>query len=735
MMLRRAFRAALCIAGCVFATGDAAAQVRGRVIDAATNEPVGGSLVWLAGRTIHMTRTAADGTYEFATLTPGSYCIRVDTPGYEGARVCVSVSAGASLSVDLPLTMRPVVIEPIVVQGRRSADRRSAAESDSAQVTPLSQRLNILGAQSAHRAAAQLGDLARMGDSDHGGGRRPHALYMWGSSAERGRVLLDGASLSAPLHLGALLPPVDPQVVASADVHTGGISPRYDGGTAYIMNITTRRAADRQRTWGELDLLAGRIGAETPINGKGRMLVSGRRVNDEIIDGLMGSRFGYGYRDALARADLDIGAAGGVHLTAFATDEAVGIPRDLNDDRAAWENRAATLMWRNGSAENERSLTLSASRGVADLPLLSALGGHHAASLERFGALVERHWSHGAVHWDAGAEIEHHVFRRRSSATHDPVTGEPGRVACTPALPCSTARTTLGSAFASALFSPARSVSLSIGTRTMYDGATSNVHLLPRVSLTIVPDTRHSISLAAGRFSQPYVRPDPEHSGLAGDVPGTVSIASAAHVEIGVARRTERLQLRGHAYLRRHARVEPTGAPHTVPGADLSAEYALPIGTLALAYSVSGVPTGIDTLAQDRIQHLASVALHARHGRWLATMNAAYGAGLPITSIVLDRVIDAEIVIDLGAPPQPVSERAGAASSPDYLRIDTWVGAEWRIGRGERGLMLLPYVRIINALGQRESLFYFQDSPDLARPPRALARVPAVPVIGVRWHF
>jgi hypothetical protein len=733
MNLYRTLVVALLLAG-TLAPADAAAQVRGRVIDAVTDEPVGGSIVWLAGRTIHMTRTAADGAYEFTALAPGSYCIRVDTPGYDAARVCVSVSAGASLIVDLPLTMRPLVIEPIIVQGRRGADARAGADPDSAEVTPLAQRLAVLGAQSTHRAAAQLGDMARMGDADPGGGRRPHALYMWGSSAERGRVLLDGASLSAPLHLGALLPPVDPQVIESADLHTGGISPRFDGGTAYIMNITTRRAADRRRTWGELDLLAGRIGAETPINGRGSVLLSGRRVNDEIIDGLAGSRFGYGYRDALARADLDVGAHGTLHLTAFATDEAVTIPRDLDDDRAAWENRAATLTWRSATDDDEHSVALSASRGMADLPLLSALGGHHAATLDRFGIIAERRWRSGVVHWDAGAELEHHAFRRRSSATHDPVSNEPGHVACTPALPCSDARTTLASAFASALLSPIRSVSLSVGARAMVDGD-RDLHLLPRVSVTIVPDPRHSISFAAGRFSQPYVRPDPGSSGGAGDIPVIVDIARATHVELAVTRRSGPVQLRGNAYVRRHARVAPIGEPHTVPGADFSAEYALPGATLAFAYSISGVQGGNDLTDHTRAQHLASIALHARHGRWRGTTNAAYGAGLPLTSIVLDRATDTEVLLQPGTPARPVSDVGAAPDNPDYLRLDTWIGAEWRLGRGERAVTLLPYVRIINALGQRESLFYFQDSSDVTRPPRALARIPAVPVIGVRWYF
>jgi hypothetical protein len=700
---------------------DVPATVRGRVTDLESQRPLAGAPVFLSGRTALVVRTAEDGSYAMPELPHGAYCIRVETPGYDAARVCITLSAGAAITIDLPLTPRPVAMDPLIVETRRSTSAGARTDNDDAHAVPLSQRLAGLGARSAHGAAAMLDGLTHGAQTDPSGGRRPHALYMWGSSAERGRVLLDGASLSAPLHLGALLPPVDPQVIESADVHTAGVSPRYDGGTAYVMNFTTRPAADRQRTWGELDLLAGRIGAETPIHGRGRVLASARRVNDEIIGRLAPARFGYDYRDALVRADLDLGETSGVHVTAFTTDEAVHIPRDLAEDRAAWENRAATLSWRSGDAS---LVTLSASRGVADLPLLSALGGHLQATLDRFGVLAERRWSTGGVQWETGAEIERHAFRRRASATHDPSTGEPGNVSCTFDLPCTRATTTLASAFAEALFSPARGLTLSLGARSMYDTDARSLHLLPRVALSWLPDEQHSVTLSAGRFSQPFVRET-----AAAEVE-PVSIAHAAHVELEVARRTDRLLLRGSTYLRQHERIEPTGAAHTVPGADLSLEYALPPGMVSFAYSVSGPYRGN---GNGGIQHLASAGFHARHGRLMASTTAAYGSGLPLTSIVLDDIVR-ETFAAPGGPPENTGDTPRAAE-PDYLRLDSWLGAEWRIGRGERSMVILPYVRIINSLGQRESLFYFQDSDDVTRPPRALARVPAIPVIGVRWHF
>jgi hypothetical protein len=597
------------------------------------------------------------------------------------------------------------------------------------------QVVGLLGTHTSAMAGAQLGDLTHMPAADPSGGRRPNALYVWGSSVERGRVLLDGASLSAPLHLGALLPPLDPDVIAGASVHTGGISPRYDGGTSYIMDFTTRRPSDELRLWGELDLLASRIGAETPINGRGRAIVSARRVNDEIIDGLSASRFGYGYTDALARADVDLGADHAVHVTAVMTHENVDIPRDLGEDRASWINRAATLVWERDRAGDMRSATLAVSRGVADLPLLSAPGGHLEAGLDRYSGVVQRRWRAGPLGWDAGAEVEHLVFRRISRATEDPATGEQRPVQCTALLPCSHARATLASVFAELSFSPAHAVATSFGARTMYDLDSDRVHVLPRASVTFLPDERWALTLAGGRFSQAYVRETPlSPVEMRVDAPIDVDVAHATHLELGVARRSPGLAVHAGAYVRYHARVEPTTHTRTVPGADVSVELVTRPGTLSFAYSISG---GSSPSADDDIptQQLATAAFHTDRGRWTFDVTTAYGSGLPLTSIVLE----SPAVEEGGSQPlsalQPGATGDPARSGHAWLRVDARIGAEWQLGSGDRTIRIMPFARIVNALSQRDALFYFQDDDEIGQPPTALARIPAVPVIGLRWTF
>jgi len=700
------------------------AQVRGRITDASTGEPVAGALVRLSGPSVQLTSSASNGDYAFLRPVQGSYCIRADSPGYDPASVCIVLSGTSTMTVDLPLQPRPVLMTPITVTPVRASINPRAIPLDSMN----SPRVALLEARSRGLAGAQLSELTQSTLDNHVGGRNPHTLYVWGSSAERGRVLLDGATVNAPLHLGALMPPLDVDVIEAADVRTGGTSPRYDGGTTYIMDFATRAAARERRFWGEVDPLAARIGAESPINGHGRAIVSARRVNDEVIEGLVSPQFGYGYTDGLARIDLDVGGHS-VYLTGLATHETVRIPRDAGEDRASWDNRVATLGWRRDHGSDRRSAMLTMSRGVADLPLLSAVGGHLAAYLDRYSALAQRRWRVGDARWDAGVELEHLRFRRRSRADRDPVDQQLGPVECIPSLPCSHSNATLISAFAQWSLQPASGLSTTLGARTMFDARTQRVHILPRASLVVMPAPGYALTLAAGRFSQTFVREAAIAPGDAqSELPIVVDVAHATHIELGLARRSESLFLKAGAYVRFHERNQPARVARTVPGGDVLLEYTTGAGTLAAAYSISGNPLRAPD-APAGTQHLATAAYRHNVGRWQVDLTASYGSGLPLTSIVLEQPTETELAW------QPAGDVSRFdRSDRNYVRVDASLSGEWLLTPGGRDIRIVPYVRIINALSQRESLFYYRNN-DPAQPPRPLATLPAVPVLGVRWNF
>src|SRR5690606_11928441 len=161
------------------------------------------------------------------------------------------------------------------------------------------------------------------------GGGASHTLHVWGAASERGRVLIDGATVNAPLHLGAILPPVEPELLAHAELRTGGSPARYDGGTNYIVEYATRASEPRLRAWGEVGLLTSRVGVEAPLDGGGSVAAAFRRVNDEAVDAVIDGAFEYAYDDALLRTETRTGERTSFRALVLGTRETVRIPRDL----------------------------------------------------------------------------------------------------------------------------------------------------------------------------------------------------------------------------------------------------------------------------------------------------------------------------------------------------------------------------------------------------------------------
>ena len=722
---------ALVICAVLLAMAESAAgQIRGRITHAGTTEPVASAFVRLTGKAARLASSDASGWYVFAGLSEGDYCVLVDHPAYEPARACIRLGPSASLMLDLPLVLKPVVLAPMVVVGARDAIVRdstdSAPGSSLARINPL-----ILGTSAGRTLTTPL--LNAMGEDgrEMPGDARQHALYLWGTSSERGRVLLDGASVNAPLHLGTLLPPVDPEVLSSAAMRTGGISPRYDGGAAYIVEYTTRPAASRANTWGEIDLFTSRVGLETPLGERGRVLASGRRVNDESIDGWLSSNFGYSYDDLLARADVRVGSKSGLQLTTFATNENVRVPRDLGNDAAEWANRAGLLEWRSEQATEWRTATLSLSRGTADLPLLTAPGGHMRMGLARASGSARRLWSVGVGNIEAGGELEHLRFDRRARADQDPTTSLPGPVSCTDELPCTHSRTTLASIFGGVSFNKSARVAGTVGLRATYDLNTSRVHVLPRASVMLLPNARSAVTLSAGRFSQAQAQAAPTVPAGFGDrVP--LNLTHATHVELGFQRHTTRAFLNASAYVRRYDGGTFVDA-QTTPGGDVIAGYATQLGTISLTYTI-GQSLFNAALPNDReTQHLVAFNFAGRHRGIRLDLTGSYGTGVPITSIALEHVN--EVVPGprpLSTPPT-ASFAPGTATQSDF-RLDATLGTEIQFRRGDRIARLRPYVRIVNALSHRDALFYFQEG-NVSQPAQELARLPTTPTIGLRWEF
>ncbi|HVG45455.1 MAG TPA: carboxypeptidase-like regulatory domain-containing protein, partial [Longimicrobium sp.] len=110
----------------------AAQTVRGKVLDAATGEPVPQAEVTAAsteGRGAGRARTGADGTFTLEFRAPGTFRLRAERTGYRAATSQdLPVDVRETLEVELRISATAVAIDPLRVTARVSPPRRRSLE-------------------------------------------------------------------------------------------------------------------------------------------------------------------------------------------------------------------------------------------------------------------------------------------------------------------------------------------------------------------------------------------------------------------------------------------------------------------------------------------------------------------------------------------------------------------------------------------------------------------------------
>jgi hypothetical protein len=633
--------------------------------------------------------------------------------------------------------VRPIPVGRLVVPVTRDAPRHAPVGAEDSIIADVEARQH---AALRTAATAALNDIMQVDahepPTDPAGGNTPRSLQIWGADAERGRVLVDGAAVNAPLHLGAILPPVDPSMLAQTSLRTGGAPAQYDGGTTFIVDHRTRAPrADRLRGWGEASLLVSRLGVEMPIGQHGGLMFGARRVNDEAVDALIDQSFDYEYHDAIGRAALRTGTAGAIDATALVTRETISIPRDQGIDHAAWHNAAAALAWDPDTDATGIRARASISRGVVDLPLLSAPDGHMAASLDRLALTAAHDWSTRNIDVDAGIELEHLRLARHSEASSDPAAPElRGPVACTPSLPCADAAATTAAAFTDVHWNAAPRFAIDAGLRTAWDTHAGRVHVLPRLALTWIADEATTATLSAGRYSQVGVLESLEAPQPFVASRLLTSTRLATQVELALAHRADRFALEARAFVRSASTSDDHAArdPDVVPGAELA--WALVVGRNSLwgGYSLLARRT-IAPDSIDGLQHLVFMGVGTGTGPLHLGLSGIYGAGVPLTSIVLDRPSVMGFAPTISDAPTTSDTPTTPPEQGPYVRLDATLTGEWMASIAGRDVHIAPYAKLINAVSRRGALFYFREGGTAELQP--LSALPTMPVVGVRWTF
>jgi len=712
--------------------------VRGQVRSEGTGAPLRMAAVEVIGvRGLAVARTDSSGTYVLRNLPPGLHLLRATHIDHATHEVEVYVGESREVVLNFDLEMRPVRLPTITT---RAAPWRTPSDTIAAGVAGLGQASVRVLESTPGVAELGLAEIAREVP-----GHEPldpsDILYVRGGSSDLKLVLLDGAPVYAPFHLGGLINALDPDLMRSARLYLGGAPARYDGGLSYVMDLETRSGRSTEHASLGMDLLASHARLEGPIVDRVTYLAGGRAVHGLGARPFTGEGFPYLYGDAIGRLDIDLGRNGRITSTGFWNRESVVLDSlGGHTSEAVWGNAAGSVRYRGAVGGSNAEITVGVGAFSTELPV----GGPRPLMTDgysrrlRVGINLDR--PAGPTHVQYGFSFDRLRFEYRAWP-------RPRTVREDSLLLRANGAGTVAGTYVDATWQALPTLQLRGGLRTDIFSTDPTPRFAPRVSATLLLGERASVTLAAGSYRQ-YVRA-PENSLAASGariIPDSsapdLAIARASHVVLTLDQDLgEGIRLGIEGYYKDFKDVpSDRGDEAQASGVDLWLRRSGDRLSGWIGYSLGWTWSDEQRAGTGAFagRHLISAGLVGPLGNQGGfDLRIAYGAGLPYTAIPEPETpVFAASTRLLADASDPLSETPlSKPPNKPYIRIDFQVERTFIADVRGFAFQITPYFKVLNALDRRDALFYHFDRSEEDPETRPLAPLPLLPILGLQWTF
>jgi hypothetical protein len=619
------------------------------------------------------------------------------------------------------------------------------------------------------------------------------ALYIRGGSPDQSVVLVDGAPVFNPYHLGGIFSAIDPDAIATLELLPGGMPAGEADRASGVVKVWTRDGGrDRVRGHGAIGLVSSRLGFDGPLpTDGGTFLVSGRRTYFDLMTkaayglGLISTPFPYSFTDAHVKLTQDVGALGRLSVSGYINDERIHTPREVEpNSRTAWSwgTRAGSAAYRQPLGPSLMAdINLAATSFDGDFDVIELqqeladtlfLGRITMSDVVLGSSLT---W-YGARHrLRAGAQLDRYAFNYDfllgggRSRTGDPTGDDLGGEDLFSAIERDETLTTLA-AFVENEWTITDALKLRAGVRalTARDIGTA---LMPRVGARFTVNDRVAVTAAAGRYAQAIHSLRDEESILASVMPyellvsadADVGFTTAEDVVLGVEYGTVTTRLRVEGYTKRYPTLaipplapDPVTAPvfatefrhgsGTATGLELMAQHSRGGSTLLASYALTWASRELDGVRYTPRFHrrhlLDLTAAWAVFDGSLVTGRFAAGSGQPFTPAVsrigpywYDAAEGVYRPIDWGAG--VVLGEHNSERLPAYFRLDLGYRGHLERRMFGRAVTLEPYVQVLNVLGNRNVVTGSPQYDDFEGRGRIeyFPALPTLPTFGIEWRF
>jgi hypothetical protein len=663
----------------------------------------------------------------------------------------ILVPAEGALELDMELNSKPIRLAPLTI-------RASPSPLKAGQDAPPIQEVGEISLRAMEGTTGMVETgLAQVVRALPGSNQAEptDVLLMRGSAADLKLVLLDGAPVYTPFHLGGLVESFDPLALGGASLFLGGAPAQFDGGLSYILDLRTRKPRkDRFRARAAVDLLTGRAMLEGPALGGG-VLVGTRVIHDLGTPLLNRASSPYGYGDLLIRGSWGGEGGAGGFLTGFWNQERVHL--DLGSlteaEGAAWGNQAISGGFHRTLGRTFAEIRGSVSRYDARLPVSDSIPLFARSSSQRFRVTADlfHPWSEGTLRW--GAVLDQLDSDYSAQGLDDQGIPVGSGLALN--------GTTLG-VYGEGSRELGKAVQLRGGVRLDHFSGSEGLRVAPRAALSWFLTDDAVLTLAAGRYHQltSMSANQIQESLSNGAVSPTytpptgisrLAVGKADHLVVSL----DQILLPGlrmsiDGYMKTFSGVfQVSGPALNASGMDLRVAREGENTSGWLGYTLSWFWASEEGFLGGNSRfsgrHLLSAGINTRISQGTGLrVRVGYGDGLPYTSIPVYSTPGIPTFDGSSGHPNRfemdgdnlLNQAPSLAVGPDegFLRVEGEIFAEWNTRLGGRAFQLRPYLRVLNALNRRDALFYHFD-PWRSSSPRPLAEMSALPLLGVEVIF
>lgn len=287
----------LCIMVLTVSSQDAGKQVvSGIVKEKSTGEALPYATVYIEG-TSNGTITNVDGYFTLFDIPKGSFTLSAQFLGYKKASRKITTAKTDELII-IELEEETKYLDEVVITGKQSMMKVSENIS---QVTVSPKQLTSLpslGEKDIFRSMQLLPGISGSNEASSG-------LYVRGGTPDQNLVLFDGFTVYHVDHFYGFFSAFNANAIKDVQLYKGGFEPKFGGRTSSVVEITGKTGNEQDFNVGaEVSSISANAFAEIPLNGKGSILIAGRRSFSEIIkSGLYNEIFDMAGNDEPARND------------------------------------------------------------------------------------------------------------------------------------------------------------------------------------------------------------------------------------------------------------------------------------------------------------------------------------------------------------------------------------------------------------------------------------------------